>query len=93
MVYNPFPLSSEPIFRLHVLVTEPNKPQRHLVIGELASGAAAAVIEKDETLKPGKVFRLDDSQSGRVVAVTRPLVPRVLQPSDAVRGSCEVKES
>jgi hypothetical protein len=45
MLYNPFPLSTEPIFQLHVLVTEPNKPQRQLIIGELASGAAAAVVE------------------------------------------------
>ena len=66
----PGPFDS-PIFQLHVLVTEPNKPQRHLVIGELASGAAAAVVEKDEILQPGKLFRLDDSESGRVELVPR----------------------
>jgi len=48
-----------------------DKPQRHFVVGELASGAAAGVVEKDETLQPGKRFRLDDRKSGRVELVPR----------------------
>jgi hypothetical protein len=65
MLYHPFPESCNPIIEVHVLVTESNKPQRYFVI-DLSLGAT---LKKNQTLKRGSLYKLDNKRFGTVELV------------------------
>jgi len=66
-LYHPFPESTDPVIEVHVLVTEPGKPQRYFII-DLSDSPR---ITKKTKLKPGTRYKLHKTKLGSVKLIPR----------------------